>query len=107
MSHQGGDSFTKRAKFDQESEFKATGESNISDRSTPGPEHHMASTSSETVASTSNAASSSSNITEKLDLDQLPNEMHEMRIRDEKTTGHYDKVILWSYSLQNVSVHVC
>ncbi|MBA0554244.1 hypothetical protein Golob_013360, partial [Gossypium lobatum] len=91
LSHQGGDSFTKRAKVDQESEFKATGESNISDRSTSGPEHHMASTSSETVASTSNAASSSSNITEKLDLDQLPNEMHEMRIRDEKTTGHYDK----------------
>ncbi|MBA0796344.1 hypothetical protein Gohar_007121, partial [Gossypium harknessii] len=91
ISDSGGDSFTKRAKVDQELEFKATGESNISDRSTSGPEHHMASTSSETVASTSNAASSSSNITEKLDLDQLPNEMHEMRIRDEKTTGHYDK----------------
>ena len=98
MSHQGGDTSTKRAKFDQESECNVHRESNLVERSTTGLEQHMASTSLETVASTSNVTSVAR--TEKSGVDQLPNEMHEMIIRDEKTADHDDKVIFGLILLQ-------
>lgn len=50
----------------------------------------MASTSLETAASTSDI--SSMPIKEKSGYDQLPKEMHEMRIRDEKANNHDEKV---------------
>ncbi|XWS32230.1 hypothetical protein CRYUN_Cryun23aG0142500 [Craigia yunnanensis] len=87
-SDPGRDNGTKRAKVDQESECKVPGKSNLFERSTTGLEQRMASTSLETVAGTSIVTSV--NRTEKSGLDQLPNEMHEMRIRDEKT-DHDDK----------------
>ncbi|XVF79990.1 hypothetical protein PTKIN_Ptkin15bG0034500 [Pterospermum kingtungense] len=89
LSHQGGDVITKRAKVDQESECNVHRESNLVERSTNGPEQHMASTSLETVASTSNATSVAR--TQNTGVDQLPNEMHEMKIRDEKTADHDNK----------------
>ncbi|XP_022757226.1 shaggy-related protein kinase theta-like isoform X4 [Durio zibethinus] len=88
-SDPGGDTGTKRAKVDQESECKVHRESKLVERSTTGLEQHMASTSRETVASTSDVTSVDTMA--KSDVDQLPNEMHGMRIRDEKTADHDDK----------------
>ena len=105
MSHQGRDTGTKREKVDLESECKVPGESNLFERSTTGLVQHIASTSLETVASTSDVTSA--NRTENSGLNQLPDEMHEMRIRDEKTADHDDKVILWSHALANISVRAC
>lgn len=50
----------------------------------------MASTSLETAASTSDISSMPRK--EKSGFDQLPKEMHEMRIRDEKANNHDEKV---------------
>jgi glycogen synthase kinase 3 beta len=50
----------------------------------------MASTSQENAVSTSNITSVTR--TEKSGYDQLPKEMHQMKIRDEKTTSHDEKV---------------
>ncbi|PPR91472.1 hypothetical protein GOBAR_AA29216 [Gossypium barbadense] len=84
-----GDIGTKRAKVDQESECKVNEASNFVERSTTDREKHMASSSLETVASTSCVTSVAR--TEKPDVDLLPNEMHEMRIRDEKTADPDEK----------------
>ena len=51
----------------------------------------MASTSQETAASTSNVSSIAR--TEQSGYDQLPKEMHDMKIRDEKVDAHDDKVM--------------
>lgn len=88
-SDPGGDSSTKRVKVDQETERNVNEESISVERSATGLEQHMASTSLETAASTSNITSTDR--TEKSHFDQLPREMHEMRIRDEKTRNHEDK----------------
>lgn len=50
----------------------------------------MASTSLETAASTSDASTMPRK--EKSGYDQLPKEMHEMKIRDEKVNHHDEKV---------------
>ncbi|MBA0802261.1 hypothetical protein Gohar_012577, partial [Gossypium harknessii] len=84
-----GDTGTKRAKVDQESKCKVNEASNFVERSTTDREKHMASSSLETVASTSYVTSVAR--TEKPDVDLLPNEMHEMRIRDEKTADPDEK----------------
>ncbi|XP_048226435.1 shaggy-related protein kinase epsilon isoform X1 [Ricinus communis] len=86
---QGGDSLTKRVKVDQETEQKIDGEVYSDERNATGLEQHMASTSLENPASTSNSASVVK--TEKSGFDQLPKEMHEMRIKDDKTTSHDEK----------------
>ncbi|MBA0583202.1 hypothetical protein Gorai_014071, partial [Gossypium raimondii] len=88
FSRQGGDSSSKRAKVDQES-GRSRRESNLVESSTSSREHNMASTSQETVASTSRVPSVARQ--QNLVVDQLPNEMREMRIRDEKTVSHDDK----------------
>ncbi|KAE7999805.1 hypothetical protein FH972_004200 [Carpinus fangiana] len=88
-SDPGGDSITKRAKFDQETEQKDTEEPNRVERCATGLEQHMASTSLETAASTSDISSMPRK--EKSGYDQLPKEMHEMRIRDEKANNHDEK----------------
>ncbi|KAK5810744.1 shaggy-related protein kinase theta isoform X1 [Gossypium arboreum] len=87
-SDPGGDSSSKRAKVDQES-GRSRRESNLVESSTSSREHNMASTSQETVASTSRVPSVARQ--QNLGVDQLPNEMREMRIRDEKTVSHDDK----------------
>ncbi|KAL4339140.1 hypothetical protein GQ457_08G022880 [Hibiscus cannabinus] len=83
-SDNGGDICTKREKVDQESE------SNSFESSSCGLEQHM-DTTSESAASSSNVTSV--NVTKKSGLNQLPNEMHEMRIGDDNTSGHDDKVV--------------
>ncbi|KAL4312372.1 hypothetical protein GQ457_01G050590 [Hibiscus cannabinus] len=83
-----GDTSSRRAKVDQESS-SGHRESNLVERSSTGLEQHMASTSRETVASTSSVTSVARQ--EKSGVDQLPDEMREMRIRDEKTANHDDK----------------
>ena len=59
----------------------------------------MVSTSQETAASTSNVSSIVRS--EQSGYDQLPKEMHDMKIRDEKIDPHDDKVMSLSstYSL--------
>ncbi|KAK8615036.1 hypothetical protein V6N13_068822 [Hibiscus sabdariffa] len=87
-SDPGGDTNSKRAKVDQESGTDHN-ESSLVESSTTGLDQHMASTSRETVASTSSVTSVARQ--EKSGVDQLPDEMHEMRIRDEKSASHDDK----------------
>ncbi|KAJ4827392.1 hypothetical protein Tsubulata_038688 [Turnera subulata] len=88
-SDPGGDFGTKRVKVDQETEVNTNRESDIVDRSTTGLEQHMDSTSVETTASTSNLSSMPK--TEKSGYEQLPKEMHQMRIRDDKTSSCDEK----------------
>lgn len=90
---QGGDSGIKRAKVDKE--LEVNGEGNLVERSASSLEQHMASTSLEPVASTSEASTVAR--TERSGFDKLPKEMNEMRIRDEKTVNHDDKVLRQSY----------
>ena len=94
---QGGDAGTKRAKVDQEIDRKVDGESYLVERSvtTTGQEQQMASTSQENAASTSNITSVTR--TEKSGYDQLPKEMHQMKIRDEKTTNCDEKASFHIY----------
>ncbi|KAE8681960.1 Shaggy-related protein kinase theta [Hibiscus syriacus] len=87
-SDPGGDTSSKRAKVDQES-GRGHEESSLVERSTTGLDQHMASTSRETVASTSRVTSVARQ--EKSGVDKLPDEMYEMRIRDEKSASHDDK----------------
>ncbi|GLT77587.1 hypothetical protein SLA2020_491570 [Shorea laevis] len=82
-SDPGGDTSAKRAKVDQDTEGKL--------RNATGLEQYIASTSLGPVASTSDTSSDAR--TEKSGVDQLPKEMHEMRIRDEKTANHDDKEV--------------
>nr|TKR75315.1 shaggy-related protein kinase theta-like isoform X2 [Populus alba] len=90
-SDPGGDVGKKRAKVDQEIERKVDEESYLVERSVTDQEQHMASTSQENAASTSNITLVTR--TEKSGYDQLPKEMHQMKIRDEKTTIHDEKEV--------------
>ena len=69
-------------------EQKIDGESYLVERSVT--DQHMASTSQENAASASNVTSVTR--IEKPGFDQLPKEMHEMKIRDDKNTNHDEKV---------------
>ncbi|KAG8663900.1 shaggy-related protein kinase epsilon [Manihot esculenta] len=84
-----GDSLTKRVKVDQETEQKIDGELYLDERSATGMEQHIASTSLENAASTSNTSSMAR--IEKSVYDKLPKEMNEMSMRDEKPTNHKEK----------------
>ncbi|KAG6666773.1 shaggy-related protein kinase epsilon-like [Carya illinoinensis] len=91
-SEPGGDSGTKRAKFDQQIERLDNEEANRVARRATGLEQHMASSSLETAESISDVSDlSSMGGIEKSGYDQLPKEMHEMRIRDEKCNTHDEK----------------
>lgn len=69
-------------------------------RRATGLEQHMASTSLETAESISDVSDISSMAgIEKSGYDQLPKEMHEMRIRDEKSNTHDEKVHLKKVNL--------
>lgn len=75
-------------KVDQETEQKIDGELYLDERSATGM--HIASTSLENAASTSNTSSMAR--IEKSVYDKLPKEMNEMSMRDEKPTNHKEKV---------------
>ncbi|KAF5952960.1 hypothetical protein HYC85_010904 [Camellia sinensis] len=81
-----GDSSIKRVKVDQEVDRKVTVESQSFERCAAEVQQNKASTSRETAASSSHA--SSIGRAEKSGYDELPKEMHEMKIRDE---NHDDK----------------
>ena len=63
-------------------------------------QQHVPSTALENVACTStlpsiaNSESKVGEMAEKTSYDQLPKEMHEMKIRDEKASSHDEKVSL-------------
>lgn len=92
------DSSTKRAKFELETEQVVKAESNSIERSAIRVEQDVTSRSSETVASTSAVTSMAIAETkgeskaDKSGYDQLPKEMHEMKIRDEKINNNDEKV---------------
>lgn len=101
------DCSTKRAKVDQETE-KVNVESNGAEGRATILEQHVPSTSVEngatsTLSSMANPESKAEDIGEKSGYDQLPKEMHEMRIRDEKGNSHDEKVNLHECSFSTVS----
>ncbi|WCJ23157.1 shaggy-like protein kinase 32 [Euphorbia peplus] len=83
----GGDSFTKRVKVGQETEHRNNGELNLDEKSTTALEQHMASTSLDNAATTSNPFTLERN--KESGCDQLPKVMHEMKIRHDQT--HHDE----------------
>uniref|UniRef100_A0A5B7A2P7 non-specific serine/threonine protein kinase n=2 Tax=Davidia involucrata TaxID=16924 RepID=A0A5B7A2P7_DAVIN len=89
VSDPGGDFGIKRVKVDQEVDQKVTGESQSVEKCSTRLEQHMASKYVET-ATTSSHVSSIARI-EKSGYDELPKEMHEMKIREDKTDNRDDK----------------
>ncbi|PON62680.1 Glycogen synthase kinase [Trema orientale] len=95
-SDPGVDCSTKRAKVDQGIE-QVNVESHGAEGSATNLEQHVPSASHENVACTSTLAamditeSKAEDTVEKSGYDQLPKEMHEMRIRDEKANSHDEK----------------
>lgn len=88
-SFQGGDSNSKRAKFEQETEVKPVEKSNIvetictdQDQPVDAPK--------ETTVGISDVSTVAR--TEKSGYDELPKELNEMKIRDEKSKNNNDKV---------------
>ncbi|XP_052170669.1 shaggy-related protein kinase theta-like [Diospyros lotus] len=82
-----GDSSIKRAKVDKEVDQNVIGQPHSSDRCATALERNVASTSMET------AASASSSRAGKPAYDELPKEMREMKIRDDKADSNDDKHI--------------
>ena len=89
VSFQGGDSNSKRAKFEQEIEVKPVEKSNIvetvctdQDQPVDGPK--------ETTVGMSDVSTVVR--IEKPGYDELPKELNEMKIRDEKSKNNNDKV---------------
>ncbi|KAF6154490.1 hypothetical protein GIB67_028382, partial [Kingdonia uniflora] len=76
----GADSGSKRVKVDQEIERDRIVDSQLLEKVVPTTEQNMDSTSLETIASTSSFSATAK--TEKPGFDQLPKEMHEMKIQD-------------------------
>ncbi|KAF5194146.1 Kinase family protein [Thalictrum thalictroides] len=86
VSDPGGDSATKRVKVDQDDDQNTNGDTRTLEKATRDVDQNMASTSLENDASTSSASSTS-----KTGFDQLPKEMTEMNIKDDKNDNHDDK----------------
>ena len=91
LSFQGGDSITKRAKFDQEPEGKVNEETNTVERGSKNQEQHV-DVPKEVTVGTSNVSTVAR--TEKSGYDQLPKELKEMKIRDEKAKNNNEKVFI-------------
>ncbi|KAL2251723.1 shaggy-related protein kinase alpha [Sesamum indicum] len=79
-----GDSSIKRVKVEQELDHRDSCDVETGENCLQAPEQHMESNSLEAVASTSNVHGKP----EKSGYDELPKEMHEMKIRDDKTDNH-------------------
>ncbi|CAL5196168.1 unnamed protein product [Lathyrus oleraceus] len=95
-SDPGGDSNSKRAKFDQETEKVFEGKNTLSRSVREQPlsrsvREQRVDASKEATVGTSNVATVTK--TEKLGFDELPKELHEMKIRDEKRTNNNEKEI--------------
>ncbi|CAI0425277.1 unnamed protein product [Linum tenue] len=85
-SDPGGDPGTKRAKVDQDIEQKNHNEAHLAERNATG---HAASTSLNVPIVTSHPSSKPKK--ENTGHEQLPNEMHQMRIRDDKAANADEK----------------
>ncbi|KVH91167.1 Protein kinase, catalytic domain-containing protein, partial [Cynara cardunculus var. scolymus] len=83
VSDPGGDSSIKRVKVEQEVESHVIGGPQSVDQRTDDVEQHMDATSTDMAASTSNTSSIAK--PEKSDFDELPKEMHEMKIKEDKS----------------------
>lgn len=81
-----GDSSIKRVKVEQELDHRDSCDVETGKNCLQAPEQHMESNSLEAVASTSNVHGKP----EKSGYDELPKEMHEMKIREDKTDDHDD-----------------
>ncbi|KAI4354989.1 hypothetical protein L6164_003808 [Bauhinia variegata] len=86
-----GDSNTKRAKVDQETEGKVRGATNPIERGDVSQGHHMETTEENAVGTSSVSTVAR---TEKSGYDQLPKELHEMRIKDDKGNNQKEKDIV-------------
>jgi hypothetical protein len=91
VSDPGGDSSIKRMKVDQEVDLKVAGESQSLARCASGVERNLASTCMGTNGSSSHASAIAR--TAKSGYDELPKEMNEMKIIDDKADNRDDKDI--------------
>ncbi|TKY65531.1 Shaggy-related protein kinase theta [Spatholobus suberectus] len=89
-SDPGGDCTTKRAKFDQETEGKVNGETYPNERCGKDQEQHV-DASKESAIGTFNSNVSTMARTEKSGYDQLPKELNEMKIEDDKRKNNNEK----------------
>ncbi|XP_058104819.1 shaggy-related protein kinase alpha isoform X1 [Magnolia sinica] len=90
VSDPGGGSGTKRVKVDQDVEGRVPKEEpRVGEATTMGLDQHTASTLLEPDPSSSNMAAIDR--TDKAGVDQLPKEMREMKIREDKADHHDDK----------------
>lgn len=89
VSFQGGDSNSKRAKFEQETEVKAVEKTNIVEKVSTDQDQPVDAL-KETTVGTSDVSTAAR--TEKSGYDELPKELNEMKIRDEKSKNNNEKV---------------
>jgi len=89
ISDPGGDPGTKRAKFDQDGAGEVSSEQHLVEDKSVGLDHSTTSTHLPLDASTSNMDPPAR--TEDAAVDQLPKEMHEMTIKDDKVEDHNEK----------------
>ncbi|XP_075093736.1 shaggy-related protein kinase epsilon-like isoform X1 [Nicotiana tabacum] len=90
VSDPGGDSSIKRVKVEQEVDQRVVGETQMEERCTTiVPKEDMASTSKGT---TTGSTSTMDTRPENSEFDELPKEMHEMKIKDEKADSHEDNL---------------
>ncbi|CAL1399045.1 unnamed protein product [Linum trigynum] len=88
-SDPGADPGTKRAKVDQEIEQKSHNEAHLVERNATGLEQKAASASLNAPVGTSQPSSKTKK--ENNGYEQLPHEMHQMKIRDDKAANTDDK----------------
>ncbi|CAA3021423.1 shaggy-related kinase epsilon [Olea europaea subsp. europaea] len=86
VSDPGGDSGTKRVNVEQELDTRVACEVQSEENSLRAPEQLTASKSLETVSKTSKVHGRP----DKSDYNELPKEMHEMKIKDDKADDHED-----------------
>ncbi|XP_072955949.1 shaggy-related protein kinase epsilon-like [Typha angustifolia] len=88
-SSKGGDSGTKRTKFDQDGGEKLPTEQNLIEDEYIGVDEHKRSGSADIDACESSMDPTAR--TEEIGVSELPKEMHEMTIRDDKVNDHNEK----------------
>nr|BAO02536.1 predicted Shaggy-like kinase ortholog [Nicotiana alata] len=88
VSDPGGDFSLKRVKVEQEVDHRVDGETQSEEQCTIAPKQDVTSTSNESSATTLNVDTRP----EKSGFEELPKEMNEMKIRDDKTNGHEDDI---------------
>ncbi|NP_001312816.1 shaggy-related protein kinase epsilon-like [Nicotiana tabacum] len=88
VSDPGGDFSLKRVKVEQEVDHRVDGETQSEEQCTIAPKQDVTSTSSESTTTTLNVDTRP----EKSGYEELPKEMNEMKIRDDKTNGREDDI---------------